>query len=203
MNISSFGEDEAGELYVVNLGGTVSKIVSTTPCTFAISPTSQSLGSSGGTGSVGVTAGTGCGWTAVSNDPWIHVASGSSGSGNGSVGYSADANTSTSPRSGTITVAGKTFTVNQSGAPVCTYSISPSRATFERAGGPGSVAVTAGAGCAWTAVSNVPWITITGGASGTGNGAVNYSVGPYGGPPKNRTGTVTIAGQTFTVKQSK
>ncbi len=27
MNISSFGEDEAGELYVVNLGGTVSKIV--------------------------------------------------------------------------------------------------------------------------------------------------------------------------------
>ena len=30
MNISSFGEDEQGELYVVNLGGTVSKIVSTT-----------------------------------------------------------------------------------------------------------------------------------------------------------------------------
>ena len=30
MDISSFGEDEQGELYVVNLGGTVSKIVSTT-----------------------------------------------------------------------------------------------------------------------------------------------------------------------------
>src|SRR5439155_2571278 len=27
LNISSFGEDEAGELYVVNLGGSVSKIV--------------------------------------------------------------------------------------------------------------------------------------------------------------------------------
>ncbi|MBK9607175.1 MAG: PQQ-dependent sugar dehydrogenase [Betaproteobacteria bacterium] len=31
MNISSFGEDEQGELYVVDLGGTVSRIVSTTP----------------------------------------------------------------------------------------------------------------------------------------------------------------------------
>ena len=106
--------------------------------------------------------------------------------------------------------AGELYVVNLGGtvsriaaAPVCTYSISPTRATFARAGGPGSVAVTAGAGCGWTAASNVPWITITGGASGSGNGTVNYSVGPYGGKPKNRTGTVTIAGQTFTVKQSK
>jgi hypothetical protein len=65
------------------------------------------------------------------------------------------------------------------------------------------VAVTAGAGCTWTAVSNVSWITITAGASGSGGGTVSYSVAPYGGPPKNRTGTMTIAGLTFSVKQSK
>ena len=35
MNISSFGEDEQGELYVVNLGGTLSKIVSTTGSVFS------------------------------------------------------------------------------------------------------------------------------------------------------------------------
>ena len=34
-----------------------------------------------------------------------------------------------------------------------------------RGGGGGSVAVTAGVGCGWTAVSNVPWITIVGPAA--------------------------------------
>ncbi len=201
LNISSFGEDQAGELYVVNLGGTVSKIVSALPCTYSISPTSQSFGSGAGTGSVTVTTGTGCAWTAVSNASWIHVESGSSGSGNGSVGYSVDANGSSSPRTGMMTIAGQTFTVNQSGAPTCTYSISPTRATFPRGGGSGSVAVTAGSGCAWTAVSNASWITITGGASGNGNGTVIYSVAPYTGRPRKRNGTMTIAGQTFTVQQ--
>ena len=115
MNISSFGEDEAGELYVVNLGGTVSKIVSASPCTRSISPTSQSFGSGGGTGSVTVTAGTGCAWTAVSNAPWITITGGASGSGNGTVTYSVAPYTSRlSKRSGTMTIAGKTFTVKQS-----------------------------------------------------------------------------------------
>ena len=39
MSISSFGEDEQGEIYVVDLGGTVSRIVPTAPCTYSISPT--------------------------------------------------------------------------------------------------------------------------------------------------------------------
>ena len=58
----------------------------------------------------------------------------------------------------------------------CTYSINPTSVTVAAAAGTGSVAVTAGSGCAWTAVSNDAWITVTGGASGTGNGTVSYSV---------------------------
>jgi Putative binding domain, N-terminal len=65
------------------------------------------------------------------------------------------------------------------------------------------VPVSTGTGCTWTAVSNVSWVTVTVGSSGTGNGTVNYSVGPYGGPPKKRAGTMTIAEQTFTVNQTK
>jgi len=99
-------------------------------------------------------------------------------------------------------IAGQTFTVNQSGA-ACTYSISPTSKNFARAGGTGSVTVTAPSGCAWTAASNVSWITITSAANGSGGGTVTYSVGPYGGPKKSRTGTMTIAGKTFTVKQTK
>ena len=67
------------------------------------------------------------------------------------------------------------------------------------AGGTGTaIAVTAGGTCAWTAVSNAPsWITITAGASGTGPGSVSFTVAANTGAA--RMGTMTIAGQTFTV----
>ena len=48
---------------------------------------------------------------------------------------------------------------------VCTYGISPTSVTVAAAGTTGTVTVTAGTGCAWTAVSNDAWITVTGGAS--------------------------------------
>jgi len=203
LNISSFGEDQAGELYVVNIGGTISKITSTTPCMFSIAPTNQSFGASGGTGNIAVTAGNGCMWTAVANASWIHVTSGASGNGNGNVGYSVDANPSSSARNGNLTIAGQTFTVSQSGTAACVFSISPTQATYPKAGGGGSVAVTAAQGCGWTAVSNAAWITIIGGASGNGNGTVTYSVARYTGKPNTRSGTVTIAGKVFSVAQSK
>jgi hypothetical protein len=59
---------------------------------------------------------------------------------------------------------------------------------------------TASTSCAWTAVSNNSWITITGGASGTGIGTVTYSVDTNTGAA--RTGTITIGGQIFTVNQA-
>jgi Glucose / Sorbosone dehydrogenase/Viral BACON domain len=204
MNISSFGEDEQGELYVVNLGGTISRIDPIGgQCTFAINPTSASYTTAGGSGTTAVTAGAGCGWTAVANALWIHVTSGDSGTGNGSVGYSVDATNPGSARNGTMTMAGKTFTISQADVVPCVFSISPIRTTLTATGGPGTVNVIATPGCAWTAVSNVSWISITGGANGNGNGPVNYSVAPYTGKPKNRNGTMTIAGATFSVKQSK
>lgn len=83
-------------------------------CSYSINPTNQSFTSSGGSNSVNVTAGNGCNWTAVSNDAWITVTSGSNGSGNGTVNYTVAANAG-SARTGTITIAGQTFTVNQSG----------------------------------------------------------------------------------------
>jgi hypothetical protein len=48
-------------------------------------------------------------------------------------------------------------------------------------------------------VSNAAWITITSGASGSGNGTVGYTVTADTGAP--RVGTITVAGQTFMVTQ--
>ena len=83
----------------------------------------------------------------------------------------------------------------------CTFSINPTSASFAAGGGSASVNVTAGAGCAWTAVSNATFITITSGSSGSGNGTVNYSVASNG-STSSRNGTMTIAGLTFTVTQA-
>lgn len=84
----------------------------------------------------------------------------------------------------------------------CAYSISPSSRTFAPSGGAGTVAVTASSGnCAWTATSSLGWVAITSGSSGTGNSAVSYSVSPNT-DAAQRTGNITIAGQTFTITQA-
>ena len=170
-------------------------------CAYSISPLTNSVAASASINTVQVTAGSGCAWTAVSNVSWITITAGSSGSGNGSVSYSVAANTSTSTRSGTLTIAGKTHTVTQAAAAACTYALGSTANSVTAAGGPKAVLVTAPAGCAWTAVSNAAWITITAGASGSGNGTVNYLVSANT-AASARTGTLTIAGQTHTVTQA-
>lgn len=110
MGVSAVGNDGSTATAATDLpsecGGT---------CTYSINPTSASFASGGGTGSVSVTAGTGCSWTAVSNATFITITSGSSGSGNGTVNYSVASNSGSSSRNGTMTIAGHTFTVTQSG----------------------------------------------------------------------------------------
>ena len=102
-------------------------------CAYAISPSTQSFGASGGTGSVTVTASpSACSgsWTATSNDSWITITSGSSGTGSGTVAYSVASTTSGSSRSGTLTIAGKAFTVVQAGVDVSMMSAKIDGATW-------------------------------------------------------------------------
>jgi carboxypeptidase T len=93
--------------------GPVRGIFSPSGCSSSLAASNQSFSSAGGNGSVAVTTGSGCGWTAASNASWITISSGSDGSGNSTVNYSVVANGTGSPRSGTITIAGLTFTVLQ------------------------------------------------------------------------------------------
>jgi hypothetical protein len=133
---------------------------------------------------------------ATSNDAWLTISSGSSGTGNGTVNFNVAANTGPA-RTGTLTIAGQTFTVNQASG--CVYMLSATNQNAVAAGVTGSVSVTANVGCAWTAISNAVWLTISSGSNGTGNGTVNFTVAANTGAA--RTGTLTIAGQTFTVNQ--
>lgn len=166
-------------------------------CSYAINPTSQSFTSSGGNGTVNVTTGNGCSWTAQSNVEWITVTAGATGSGNGTVAYTVAANTGVQ-RTGTIMIAGKMFTVTQASG--CTYSLSPTAANLLSGDGTYTFTISSGSGCAYNAVSNSPFITITAGGSGTGSGTITYSVTANTGA--TRSGTITVGGQTFTVNQA-
>ena len=181
-------------------GKTFTAIQSGASCTYSISPASRALSSAGGTGTISVTAPSGCSWNASSGSSWITVTSGTSGSGNGICGYSVAANSGTSSRTGSLTIAGQIFAINRSGSS-CSFSISPVNQSFTSTGGTGSVSVTASSGCSWNASSESTWITITSGASGSGNGICGYSVA-VNPATSSRTGSLTIAGQTFSISQS-
>ncbi|HEU5254426.1 MAG TPA: BACON domain-containing carbohydrate-binding protein [Vicinamibacterales bacterium] len=104
------GSARTGTLTVAGQGVTISQ---SAPCTYNISPMSTSFDKAGGTGTVSVTTQTGCAWTAVSTATWITISGGSSGTGNGTVNFAVAANATGSDRTGTLTIAGRTFTVTE------------------------------------------------------------------------------------------
>jgi len=177
-----------------------------TSCSYSIAPSTLAVGSAGATATLTVSTAPACTWTVASGAPWI-TTSPTLGSGAGAVTVTVAANSGMA-RSGFVTIAGQSATISQAAAasapppappPGCTFSISPTEQGIGEKGGAISVAVSTGAGCAWTAASNESWIVITAGATGSGPGTVSFDVAAG----KKRNGTLTIAGQTFTVHQSK
>jgi hypothetical protein len=180
------------------IAGQVFTVVQEAACNdFGLNSTSQSVPFQGGSFTILVIAQPWCAWTAASNDPWMTITSGDSGLGSGAVSISVASNPG-APRSGTATIAGLTYTVTQA-ADCSLFSLGTSSQTVPSQGGTATVQVTALPWCTWTAASSDPWIAVTGGASGSGNGAVTLTIAPNTGAP--RTGTATIAGHTFSVMQ--
>ncbi len=93
------------------------------------------------------------------------------------------------------------YTIAYTPQTTCSYALSPTNQSFSDAGGAASVNVTAGANCSWNAVSNASWITISQVTASHGNGTVYYSVAPNPTSGTARKGSITIAGQSFTVSQ--
>jgi hypothetical protein len=84
----------------------------------------------------------------------------------------------------------------------CVGTITPTNVSIDHYTHTGSVTVNASPACSWTADSNYPWITVTSGNVGNGNGTVTFSVAPNV-EFSWRGGSITIAGQTFTVIQDQ
>jgi uncharacterized protein (TIGR03437 family) len=85
-------------------------------CSYLLARSGSAVGVSGGdlTVDVNVAPG-GCAWKAESNASWIAVQPGAGGSANGTVGMKVEANRGFGTRVGTVTIAGRSFTVTQEG----------------------------------------------------------------------------------------
>jgi hypothetical protein len=191
----------SGQSVAVTQGGATP--VPVPSCTFTLSSTSESVDASGGTISVSVTTQDSCKWTAAGNVGWLSVVAGASGTGSGIVQFSVAPNTETSPRTGTLRIAGQVLTVTQAGPPApCTFTVAPTNVNAPAEGGSHSVTVTASdASCPWQAQSNAPWVEVTSASSGSGNAQVSFSVAANT-DSVSRSGTLTIADQTVTVDQA-
>lgn len=191
------GADRTGTLVIA--GQTIS-VTQSTSCAFAVTPTTYTAPPTAiQNASFAVATSAGCAWTATSRAEWIKVLHGSSATGNLTVIVGVDAN-SGGPRSGELTIAGRTVTIIQQS--FCSFTVDPGAVEDDGAGGAAEIAVSAPAGCGWTAVSNASWITVRSGKSGSGSGIVGYDVAPLPAGTASRTGTIAVAGLTFTVRQT-
>ncbi len=178
-------------------------------CTFALSASSASFAAAGGTGTVSVTAGAGCAWTAQSSAVVDQRSpAGQPGTAAGSVAYAVAANTATAARTATLTIGGQAFTVTQAAATTtgpCAVTLPATSASFSAAGGTSSRPSTRRRGLRCGQASRA-------GPRGSGRGEPvgsghrrrhgERTRSPPTRRPRPRTGVITVGGQTFTVTQA-
>ena len=160
----------------------------------AITPTTRNFSTDGGGGAI-ITSGSASTWWARVTEPWITLSSNSGNIGY-PVAYTVSATTNAEQRVGYVYVNGHAHEVTQDGLG---GTIDSDGATYEKAGGNGTIAVGVQNGIAWKAISNVDWLSVSP-TNGVGSGSVTYQVSAYN-DVATRQGTLTIAGNTFTVFQ--
>jgi hypothetical protein len=174
----------------------------TAACSYSLSPSSQTVtGTAVQTLAYTVAAPSGCAWNAVSNEPWAKIISGASGTATGTFYVQNAVNGTGAARSALLSLTSTEVdaTLTQA-ASSCTYAASTPSAVGS-AGGPVQVNITAAAGCPWVVTNNDSQaLTITSGASGTGNGTVNLTVAPSV-ALNPRTFTESVTGTSFSIYQ--
>lgn len=182
----------------LTVAGRTVTVAQASACTYVVNPATVSVAAGGGSGpGITVSTSAACSWVATTGTPWLTITSGSSGSGNGTVHFTASQNTADA-RAGSLSIAGQTVAVNQASG--CVYAVTLTPTSFRDEGGTGLGTVTTAQGCTWTASSDSTWIVVQSGATGSGPGSVSLQIQVN--PGANRTGKVTIAGQVFDIKQS-
>jgi hypothetical protein len=209
-----------GGTFTCATGGACGK-VTVSPCSYTLDRTSGSATGAGGLLSVSVTTGAPCVWTASTASTFVTIASGQIWTGNGTVSISIAGNTSIEPRSASVTIAGITVSITQSGLPTMSLdrtalffaaTTNGTRFTSQTSSQPVRLIQTGVGIVNWTASSNAPWLVVSP-ASGSGSTILNVRTqfvsglmssqlgsihlmltGPAGAGPINVTLTTTPSG---------
>lgn len=192
----------AGLLVFTSCGSSVATVTAPgqTRCDVDANAQNAAFSAAGGTGTLQITTNRECAWSVQTDAAWVTLTP-LSGQGTASVQYSVAANPDPPSRTAVLRVDDRRLPIAQEGSP-CQFRLSSTSESLDETGGERTVQVsTASTQCRWTAATDVPWITVAAGDSGSGNGTVSFTVEATNGP--ERTGRVTIAGLDVTVKQSR
>ncbi|RPI28060.1 MAG: hypothetical protein EHM61_06430 [Acidobacteria bacterium] len=188
---------DPGQVYLATSRGVFTR-QSGVECGSALAQTTANIPAAGGTRELSFTASSGCTWLIESEVGWITLGSPASGTGNGILTYTVQANNG-AERRGSIRVAGQDFTVIQQSS--CNFTLKETGKQFPASGGIGQVKPgCVGSLCSWTAETDSPWIYLEmNGRTGCAFG-IEFVVFSNSGPP--RAGHIRIGGLTYTVEQS-
>lgn len=181
-------------------------------CEYSVAPVEFSPCMAATTLKVTVTTDAVCPWTANTVAGWIGLSQ-SSGIGTATIDLSVGENYD-APRDGIVEVrwqtvtAGQNVRVSQAG---CTYGVSRDAFSFPMAGGVDtfmvfqqSIPIVCGGPtqdrCVWSAVSDVPWISITSSMPRAGDNPVAFTVAANSGPA--RTGRITVRDRVVVITQA-
>ena len=101
------------------------------------------------------------------------------------------------PEGAALSDASNPFTFGTASS--CATSVSATSISAPASGGSYTLQVSTGTGCAWAVSTSLSWVTMWT-SGGSGSGPVPFAVNPNP-TTSSRSGTITIAGRTVTVRQ--
>ncbi len=178
----------------ITIAGQTFTVTQASGCTYTLSPTGANIQGTAQTGSFNVVSSAGCNYTAASNDSFITITSGESGTGDGTVSYSVAVNNTSATRTGTITAGGQTFAITQTPLPTLTIN----NATLnEGNSGTTPFTFTISLSAALAQPVTVNYTTVNGTATAgedytAANGTITFAPGEV-----NKTLTILVNGDTL------
>jgi trimeric autotransporter adhesin len=161
-NPSGIAVDMAGKVYISDSSNGRIRVL-TSGCTFNVSPLSVTAPASGGSFPITIQTSPSCSWSIAGLPSWITtLASPSPSAGPVTVILVVAANAGAN-RTASLMIGGKTVSITQAGANVCTYTVGPSLVELPPSGGTFTITVQTGVSCAWSITGLPAWIILPSG----------------------------------------
>ena len=206
--------DRAASITLANRIFTVVQEGDYDACQYTVTPVNFETCMPAGTLNIMVSTQNSCPWTAAPDASWLDVTTGSSSSGSGVITVAFTENYDARPL-GIVMVrwsaptAGQNVRLDQAG---CLYAVSRSEFSFTAGAETGTFDVlqqsdpnTCGGAtqdrCIWSAISDVPWITVTSSMPRSGDNPVAFAVAANTGASP-RVGRITVRDKVVVITQA-